>query len=245
MLFFIDETWQKVAGQEIGALGAVGIPQDAYNSYCREMFAMKAKILGAKEVTDSEVKGQTCFSKAAFKRQTLHGDSYWLQAAAEVFDALDKYRARIFVVWTKNPTLLTLRNPASTALSKPYKQLFHDLRGYMRNEAMGQLATLNFDERGHREDEATARAVQNFLVRTRAPAQDRWDRYFLVIPSFTASTIGPGLQAADVISYLGAHRSDSTARPELEPFVKRMLSLRYEFRVGRKQRLVRCVRQVM
>jgi uncharacterized protein DUF3800 len=244
MLFFVDETWQKVGDHQVGALGAVAIPQDRYNGFCRHVYAIKTNVLGADEFTDSEIKGQNCFARAAFKRHALHGDSYWLCAANELFAALAKHGARIFVIWTKNPALLTLRNPNSAALAKPYKQLLFDLRAFMRNEAPGRLGSINFDERAHREDEATARAISNFLIRTSGKLSNRWDRHFLTIPSFTASAISPGLQAADVVSYLGAHRSDSHARPELQPYIARMLGLRYEYQRGANRR-VRCVREVL
>lgn len=76
---------------------------------------------------------------------------------------------------------------------------------------------------------------------------NRWDKYFITIPSFTASSISPGLQAADIVSYLGAHRSDAGARPELEPFTRRMLTLRYEYDRQQPTRVqrVRCIRQVL
>jgi hypothetical protein len=211
----------------------------------------QARRLGATEFTDSELKGQTCFAKSAFKRQSAHGDSYWYQAANELFDALDKHGASVFVIWTRNASLLTLRNPHSTLLSKPYKQLLFDLRAYMKFEASGRLGTINFDQREHRDDEATARAVSNFLVRTSGPGWNRWDRHFLTIPSFTASSISPGLQAADMVAYLGAHQSNAAARPELAPFARRLLSLRYEYeRPGRRSgrevtKRVRCIRQVL
>lgn len=242
MLLFVDETWQTVGTHSVGALGAVAIPTKRYNAFAREVFALKGNVLGARELTDSEIKGQTCFAKAAFKRQQLHGDSYWLQAANELFDALRKYEARIFVIWTENPTLLTLRNPSSTALSKPYKQLLFDLRAFMDREAKGELGAISFDQRGHREDEATACAVSNFLNRTSGKTVNRWDRYFVTIPSFTASTMSPGLQAADVVAYLGAHRVDPTVRSELAPYAELINDLRYEYRRGSKW--VRCVRKV-
>jgi len=75
MLWFIDETWQDVGTQRVGALGAVAISDAAYNSFCREVYAIKATVLGAQELTDSEFKAQDCFAKAAFKRQRLHGSS--------------------------------------------------------------------------------------------------------------------------------------------------------------------------
>ena len=249
MLFFVDETWQRIDGVEVGALGAVSIPQANYNAFCREVYAIKKSVLGASEFTDSELKGQTCFAKAVFKRQSAHGDSYWYQAAMELFDALEKHGARVFVIWTKSTSLLTLRNPHSTLLSKPYKQLLFDLRAYMKNEAKERLGAISFDQREHRDDEATARAVSNFLIRTSGPRWNRWDRHFLTTPSFTASAISPGLQAADVVAYLGAHQSNPAARPELAPFMERVLSLRYEYeRPGPRadqMKRVRCIRQVL
>lgn len=242
MLIFVDETWQTVGGTPVGALGAVAIPTKRYNAFCREVYAVKASVLGASEVTDSEIKGQNCFAKSAFKRDLLHGDSYWLEAARQILRVIQKYDGRTFGIWTHNPTLLDLRNPASTSLSKPYKQLLFDLRAFMRNEAKGELGALNFDERQHREDEATARAVSNYLIRTRGSGSDSWDRHFLVIPSFTASSISPGLQAADLVSYLTAQVSDSSERPELEPFVETLKGLRYEFVSANRTR--RCLRKV-
>lgn len=242
MLWFIDETWQNIGPHRVGALGAVAIRSAAYNGFCREIYAIKAKVLGSTELTDDEFHAQYCFAKAAFKREALHGDSYWIKASDEFFVALNKYGARCFVIWTTNPDLLDLRNPNSTALGKPYKQLLFDMRAYMGREAPGDLGAIMFDERGLTEDEATARAVSNFMIRTSFGA-NRWDRYFLTIPSFAASKISPGLQAADLIAYLGAHRSDATARPELARYQTKLDVLRYEFVRGRSRR-VRCIRKV-
>jgi hypothetical protein len=245
MLWFVDETWQNIGSHEVGALGAVAIPAASYNAFCREVYAIKARVLGAAELTDSEFKGQHVFARAAFKRQRLHGDSYWLSAGDGLFAALKKYGASCFVIWTTNPALLTLRNPHSTALGKPYKQLLFDMRAFMQREATGLLGSISFDQRGYREDEATARAISNFLIRTSHVSKgDRWDRYFLTIPSFTASSISPGLQAADLVSYLGAHRCDSSVRPELAPYQTVLNDLRYEYFRGRRRQRVRCIRKV-
>jgi hypothetical protein len=250
MLVFIDETWQKINGTEIGALGAVVIPQARYNNFCRAVYAIKRDVLGASEFTDSEIKGQTSFAKSAFKRQAKHGDSYWLTAATQLLDAMRRHRARAFVIWSKNPELLTLRNPHSTALSKMYRQLLYDLRAFMINEAGSKLATINFDQREHRDDAATARAVANFLIRTSGRTHNRWDRHFITVPSFTASSTSPGLQAADVVAYLGAHRSTPSWRPELQPWTTRLLDLRYEYerpapRSRGGVRTVRCWREAV
>jgi Protein of unknown function (DUF3800) len=241
VLFFIDETWQEIAGQRVGALGAIAIPQDQYNGFCTAVYAMKKTVLGASELMHSEIKGQNCFTKSAFKRQALFGDSHWIKAAGRMLQILAAHEARAFVIWTTTPDLLTLRQPHSTKLSEPYKQLLFDCRALMEREAPRKLGSLNFDLRGTREDEATACTMQNYMVRTRGG----WNEHFICIPNFTISAVSPGLQAADMIAYLGARLYARTERPELQPFVGRMLGLTYQFtRHGVSARSVRTARRV-
>jgi hypothetical protein len=239
MLFFVDESWQTIGTQDVGSLGAMALPQIAYNRFCREFFGMKRRILGAQELRDSEIRGQHAFSKSAFKRQELHSDSHWLAAIDALFRLLQRYDARTFVIWTKNPEYSTLRTSLTTNLSKPYKQLLFDFRAFMEREGRGRLGSLNFDQRGLREDAAVGTAVANFLVRTNAG----WDKYFVQIPNFTVSAVSPGLQAADVVAHLGAHLADPRVRPELGAYVGLMKDLRYEF--SRPQRRVRCTREIV
>ena len=242
MLFFVDETWQNVAGTDVGALGAVALPYQTYNRFCREVFTWKKRILQADELNASELKGQTAFAKACFKREDLHGDSWWLAAARELFKTLERFHGQAFVVWTKHPDLLTLRNPSSTALSDPYKALLYDLRARMRREKkkVKVQASLNFDQREIKQDEATACAVSNYLARARG-----WSD-FQIVPNFTPSSISPGLQAADVVAYLGAHQADRTARPELQPFFEKLDSLIYTYHSGRSRKVEkRCLREVV
>lgn len=157
-----------------------------------------------------------------------------------MFGAIERHRGRVFLIWTSDPALSLLNNPVSTELSKPYKQLLFDMRAAMRNEAPRRRGALTFDQRHHRDDEAAACAISNYLFRARGD----WSQRFTQIPNFTASKISPGLQAADLIVYLGPHLADRFQRPELKPYVERMEGLRYEFRRGKQQRLVKTVRRV-
>lgn len=241
MLFFVDETWQTIAGKRVGALGAVAIPEDEYNGYCAAFYRMKKETLGADELTHSEIKGTHCFAKAAFKAAALTGASHWLATADRLLELLARFHVRAFVIWTTDPASLHLRQPHTTALSKPYKQLLFDFRALMEREAPGRLGSITFDLRGVREDEATACTVQNYLVRTRGG----WDKHFLCVPSFTVSAASPGLQGADVVAHLGAHLYSRQHRPEVQPFVARMLGLTYSFQRGsRSARLVKTARRV-
>jgi Protein of unknown function (DUF3800) len=240
LLFFVDESWRKVDGVEVGALGAVAIPQDHYNRFCAAVYRMKQEVLGAQELAHSEIKGQRCFARAAFKHRALNGSSELLDAADGLLALLESFQIRIFVVWTTNPALLSLRQPATTALSTPYKRLLFDFRALMEREAPGQLASLNFDLRGTREDEATACTLQNYMVRTRGG----WPDHFLCIPNFTVSAVSPGLQAADLVAYLGAWLAGTGERPEMQPYLARLLPLVYEYRAGTSRKRARACRRV-
>jgi hypothetical protein len=238
MLFFIDETWQQFGGQQVAALGGVAIRQKSYNPFCRKVFAIKKNLLGAVELRDAELKGKKCFGTRTFRRRSAGTRSRLLDAADELFDTLDQYGARAFVIWTTAPTLISLRSAQTTELSKAYKGLLYDFRAFMRGAATNRLGSLHFDQRDLGSDEAATCALQNYLVRTRGD----WDRHFLTVPSFTVSAVSPGLQAADLVAYLGAHFAQPQTRPELQPYLDRATALQYEWPHGRSTR--RPIREV-
>jgi uncharacterized protein DUF3800 len=238
MLFFIDETWQEIGAARVGALGGVAIAQDRYNNFAADIFHLKRSVLGAAELRDHEIGGNRCLSKNQFRRHAEGREAKWLAVIDGVFETLARHGARVFVIWTTDPNLLTLRNPTATSLTKPYKQLLFDMRALMEREAPGRLGSLNFDQRGTREDSATACAISNYFYRTRGG----WRDHFVLVPNFTVSAVSPGLQVADVVAHLGAYQADPSTRPELGPSLARMAGLRYEF--PRADRTVRTIRRV-
>ena len=230
MLFFVDESWQTISGREIGALGGVGIPERRYNDFCREVFAFKRDVLGAKELSDCELKGSSCFAKSAFRHKESNGFSKLLDSADKMFKALDRYGAKVFAIWTSDPEMSLLKNAKTTAVSTPYKQLLFDMRAYIRNEAASRRGSINFDQRHATDDQATACAISNYLFKTRGD----WSSRFVQIPNFTVSAVSPGLQAADLMIYLAPHLADPSHRPELVPYVEAMKNRRYVFRSGKR-----------
>jgi hypothetical protein len=238
VLFFIDETWQDIDGMQVAALGGVAIRQSSYNAFCREVFAIKKNVLGAVELGDAELKGAKCFARRTFRRRDKGKQSKLLDAADELFDTLEKYGARTFAIWTSIPSIVSLRSAQTTELSPAYKQMLFDFRALMRAKAPARLGSLNFDQRDLGSDEAAACALQNYLVRTRGHG---WDRHLITVPNFTVSAISPGLQSADLVAYLGAQCASRT-RPELQPYIQRVLSLQYEWDEGSRRR--RSVREI-
>jgi hypothetical protein len=211
LLFFVDETWQKVGGKDVGALAAVGIPRGYYNAFCREIWQIKKNVLGATQLNESEIKGSSCFAKSAFHKREGTGHSKLLQAAEETLAAIPKYHGYAFAIWTTHEEWLLLRNPNPEALSPIYQELLKDFKRCMRTLPAGSQGQLLFDNRGKSEDLSAACAIQNFIVRV----SPDWRRRFMQTPHFTISAVSPGLQAADLIAYLAAHRHDPSVRPEL------------------------------
>jgi hypothetical protein len=226
VLFFIDESWQKISGERVGALGAVAIEQSKYNQFCREFFRLKRDVLGATELNHSEIRGQHAFTKAVFRRQELHGDSHWLKAVDGMFNLLERHGARTFVIWTDEPAYVDLRNADPAALSDTCKKLLYDFRCLMREVPGNRFGSLNFDQRSYREDETAACAIQNFIVRTHT--QGEWRKLFIQVPNFTVSAVSPGLQSADVVAHLAPHLANPEFRAELKPYVDRALELAYQ-----------------
>lgn len=103
-----------------------------------------------------------------------------------------------------------------------------------------RLGSLNFDQRNIGSDEVAACALQNYLVRTRGVD---WEEHFLTVPNFTVSAVSPGLQAADLVAYLGAYNAPNAGRPELRPYMARVARLQLSWR-DEKDRLHRTIRGV-
>jgi hypothetical protein len=240
LLFFVDETWQDIEGRRVAALGGVALPQRGYNAYCRAIFAMKKRLLGATELNDAEMKGVKCFAKRTFRTRASGERSRLLDAADEMFRLLQHHHARTFVMWTDDSELTSLRTGEAMALGEPYRQLLYAFRAYMRAESPKSIGTLNFDQRDLGADEAAACALQNFMVRQ--GRRGGWPDRFITVPSFTVSAVSPGLQAADLVAHLGAHIGAPDERPELAPFLEKVLDLGYEWGDGRQTR--RSIRQV-
>lgn len=218
MLFFVDESFQEVAGRRVGALGAVAIPTEAYNHFCNVVYRAKRDLLGATELLHKELKGNTSLAKAQFRREALSGDSPLLNCVTRLIEALVECEATVFGLWTARPELLVLHEVTSTTqLTVPYIKLLHYFAHVVRfRTPAGTRGSLYLDQVGPAQDLHAACLISNYLSRPRGNA---WLRaHMLQVPHYTHSAVSPGLQAADLVAYLMAQQSDVDERPELKPF---------------------------
>jgi hypothetical protein len=221
MLFFVDESFQTVNGVAVGALGAVAIPTDEYNHFCNSVYRLKRDLLGASELHEKELKAARNLTRAQFKKRDVGELSVLLSAVDGMVDALIEAGAVTYGVWTLQPGLLTLRKMhATTKLTTPYIKLLHSFAHLVRFRNNGQRGFLFLDQVGNAEDLHAACMISNYLSR---PKGSGWLRSNLIqVPHFTHSAVSPGLQAADIMAYLTAQRSDTHVRPELAPLWARL-----------------------
>jgi hypothetical protein len=239
MLFFIDETWQTVGGHEVGALAAVSFPRERYNGFCREVWRIKETVLGAKQLDQAELHGTDNFAKAAFTKRRESGQSKLLQAVDETFAALSRHGGHAYAAWTTHPEWLLLRNPVPEKLSPVYSDLLHDFKRRLeQGQGPKSRGLLFFDNRGTKEDRNAACAIQNFVARVGEP----WPSLFIQTPHFTPSVVSPGIQVADLIAYLSAHRNDPTVRPELAPYWTRVRAMAFVHKGRRALRPINTAR---
>lgn len=224
MLFFLDETEKVIDGITVGAIGAVAIPMNAYNGFCRRIYRIKQDELNAKSLDDKEIKGSDFLSKAAFKRLALSGYSPHLRTLDRLLEALADHGARVFALSTLDASTLDLRTDTGGILSQPYAHMLGQFARYMSNWP-DHKGLLLLDQMGMPQDKRATCAIQNYMARHahRTVLQQR----LIQIPNFTHSVVSPGVQVADVVAYLAEHELKPTARPELNDWIRRFKRLSY------------------
>ena len=195
-------------------LARLGYPEPSTTASAVRSGRSRRTCLAPEELSDGEIKGTNSFARSAFHKREGAGFSKLLQAAEETLAAVPKYHGYAFAIWTTHEEWLLLRNPNPQALSPIYQEMLKDFRRCMRTLPSGSEGQLLFDNRGTSEDLSAACAIQNFIVRV----SPDWRRRFMQTPHFTLSAVSPGLQAADLIAYLAAHRHDPSYRPELADY---------------------------
>ena len=212
MLFFIDESFQKLAGRKVGAIGAVAIPEPQYNPFCGRVYRLKKDLLGATRLDDCELKGNDHLTKAVFRYD--EGPNRILECLDGVMEALRVHEATVFASWTDQPDLLDLRrcDPEGN-LSAPYVDLLCRFAALMDERRLGRRGLLFFDQKDVKQDVRTGAALQNYIVRS----QSRFvlQKHFVQVPHYTHSSISPGLQVADLVAHVACHQLALGERPEL------------------------------
>lgn len=222
MLLFVDESMRTVAGEDVGALGGVAIPRRLYNRFCTGVYSIKEQRLGRQ----TELKATKVFRKSNFRYEKSHDESAILATVREVFDCLDRHGGHVFAVWTTDVKDLSIRAEDAGMLPGPYVELVKRFSHFVQNSSQ-EFGQLHFDQVGTAADERAASAVQNFIVRTHTNYQS----HLIQVPVYTHSVTSPGIQVADLVSYLAAGRAAAAGeeRSELSEFWEAVRNLGIDY----------------
>lgn len=186
---------------DFGALCGIGIPIAAYSKIANAIFKLKFDYLGKEYAENEELKGKELLKPWALKQRDKYPDSpqKTIQLVASIIDTLIKYKLVAFgcVCFEQNDMKFACSNEKSLDLT--FRYLCERINMYMKREHPGQKAIIVFDNRDSATDEKNARAITNYLVRSRQGKQMRSS--VLEIPMFAISQAhNIGLQLADLVT---------------------------------------------
>jgi len=240
VLIFVDDSTQTVRGKQAMAIGCVVLPTADYNTFCRAVYRIKQDELGAQQLTDKELKGNSNFAKAAFVRRDAEGSAPHLRAVDRMLGLLEDFHATMISVSSFDAS--KLRTYDDGMLPAPYCELTWRLLQFAkRQSALGEwdgVSCITLDQTSHKADQRAGVALQNYFTRTQLRYQ--LSKYFVQVPSFTHSSLSPGLQAADLLAYLACQQLDPSTRPELQPYWERFSAMEFHYTDGGGEQISSC-----
>lgn len=206
MLIFLDETFRTRKdknGNDIpfGALCGVGIPIETYSKIANIIFKLKLNVMGREYAEEKELKGKKLLSPRTFRLMEENPDvpQKNINFIKEIIEVLHRNKLPVFgcVCYDQKHKGFTCEN--DELLDSTFRSLCERINMYMKREQMNKKAIIVFDNRDNGTDERNARAVTNFLVRSKSGHSMRSS--ILEIPMFAISQANNvGLQLADIVT---------------------------------------------
>lgn len=224
MLVFLDESFRphRKTGVRFGVLAGIAIPEDRFHVIQRDIYNVRTPYHGKVLGPEDEIKGKELLGTATFKVLERKGYSYQWNLADEPLQYASRQGLKVFGVVCFRPTLHSFVCGDERRLDATFRDLFERIDLYMKRTFPGKFAKLVFDNRDNRTNEANARAITNFFVRSSIGLG--YDS-ILRVPLFAASQgHNYGLQLADLITTVIALRFQGEERiMPLWRIVQRML----------------------
>ena len=229
MLIFIDETFRKAQtkkGGEVdfGALCGVGIPIEIYTKIATAVFKAKLNALGKDYAEKSELKGKKLLSPRTFRRLKQHPEEETknLNFVETLVRILERNKLPVFGCVCFDQEAYKFTSDKDTALAGTFKSLCERINMYMKREHPNQKAIIVFDSRDEGTNERNARAVTNYLVRSKTGNNMRSS--LLEIPLFAISQADNiGLQLADIVTtIIGLYAAGEPGIKELYAHLHRL-----------------------
>lgn len=206
MLIFLDESFRshRRSGKRFGVLAGVAIPEDRFHIVQRDIYNVRQPYHGTVLRADQEIKGRELLGSATFKTLEKRKYSYQWNLATELLQYSLRQNLKVFGVVCFRPGLHSFVCGDENRLDSTFRDLFDRIDTYMKRTFPGRFAKLVFDNRDNRTNEANARAITNFFVRSSVGLG--YDS-IVRVPFFAASQgHNYGLQLADLITTVVALR---------------------------------------
>lgn len=227
MLVFLDESFRthRRTSQRFGVLSGVAIPEDQFHRFQRDLFDVRRPYHDSVLREEHEIKGKELLGSATFRVIEKKGFSYHWNLAQEVLQYAWRQQFRVFGVVCFRPGLHTFVCGDEAKLDQTFRDLLDRIDLFMKRSFPGRFAKLIFDNRDNRTNEANARAITNFFVKSSIGTG--YDS-ILRVPLFAASQgHNYGLQLADLVTTVIALRFQGERRVQsLWQIVHRMLDVR-------------------
>ena len=212
MLIFIDDSRQTI-------LGKAGDGHRMRRASARRLQQVLPRRVSDQEGRSSahnnssirNSRASPTLPKAAFLRRDCEGDAPHLRAVDRLLGLLEDHHAT-WMISVSSFDAASLRTRDDLMFPEPYRALTWRLLKFAKSQvASGDwdgISSITLDQVGHKEDQRAGAAFQNYF--TRHALRYQLAKYFIQVPSFTHSTLSPGIQTADLLAYLACQQLDSS-----------------------------------
>lgn len=230
---FIDESWQRSTGEEIGVLAAVICSWETHEALACEMHRVRRKYYSETNARDSlrELKGKELLNNNSFKHATDGGFSKNQMVAREILEFALQTDLRVVVGVVYGETRPPLLSPDPKLLAPPFRELCNRVLAHLPDHSRGHLVC---DQRLGAQ-EAISISIHNYLAGLPQPHRIR------TIPLIAVSNVCAGLQLADIAAYIVGRYSIGDDR--FQPWYQRIKRLQIECVNHRGQKVYGLYRQ--
>lgn len=228
MLIFLDETFRSRTDKngndiQFGALCGIGIPIQKYAKIANSIFKIKLNTMGREYAEEKELKGKRLLNNRIFRlmKDNPENNQINITFIKEIINVLHRNKLPIFGCVCYDQQHKGFKCENAELLDSTFKSLCERINMYMKREQMDKKAIIVFDNRDNGTDERNARAMTNFLVRSKSGYSMRSS--ILEVPMFAISQANNvGLQLADIVTtIIGIYASGEQGITEIYDMLHR------------------------
>lgn len=222
MLLFVDESYQQVERTTHLAIGGVLVSADRYRQLMACVYQLKQRyfisnlavdcgdpdalrtarqrgVLVDGEVTQAELKANKLLGPRVARHYAATGSAIGFELVQELLGSLHDLDARVFGTLSEVHDVQAVLRPRADLLPRQLAFLLERANDYAAGRGDQRVICTVFDSVHLGQDHGIEAGVSNFMFRT---SKGQQMRQIVPQPFFVNSMLTPGLQVADIVSYL-------------------------------------------